>query len=194
MFGMNATRKETNNFKKFEGYYLLVEEPSGSYKPVAVKEYPIESNLDNPPWPMLRFENHSAQTVFAARSAVELDEEQYASEDDDDQENQSPLLLDAPAEDVAASGFCSGSVAQNAMRQMGDNPAIVKMTARVHNVNNKREREHVELDIEEEQRVKRSKNYHIYPMVFQKSGYCENCNLKFEDYSLVRLFALTIST
>ena len=67
MFGRNGTRRDSN-FRKFAGPYLLVEEPSGAYKPISVKEYSTIYDSSNPPWPKLRFEFHSSQSVFALKS------------------------------------------------------------------------------------------------------------------------------
>lgn len=194
MFGMGF---KPSNLKKFTTPYILIEEPSMMFKPIAVREYPFPESLSRPPWPIIYLDGPSKNTAFAPRS---LDESNFASSseganDEGNIENhQMPIHnLHQEGKNQAASGYFSGSVAQNINRNVSQNPIIAKMSMRVNNngekmpnANNKREREEeAAVDIEELSRVKRKKNYHVYPMVLQKAGFCENCNTKYDDYSEV---------
>lgn len=196
-FGIN--QKKSSNFKVLDELYLLIEEPSGQYKPISVKEYPQVYDREDPSFPIMRFGKHSRQTVFAPKSTMSPEEElsSWNRDQDEDLENVPPEqaeLLVGGKLDRNASGFLSGSVAQNAARNVKDNPILAKMISQraPKNANNKRPRETDvgagidEEALEEAARAKRMKQYHVYPMIFQKSGFCENCNVKYDDYSRVR--------
>jgi hypothetical protein len=181
MFGRNGS--SAVNLKQFSGYFFSCEETSGNYKPVAAKEYNQQEYLakpNYPKWPALRLTRHSRNSVFAPYSeGASLESSEHSS----DVENQELAL--GHNESANPSGFFSGSVAQNTMRTIHNNPILAKMAQRV-NLGKKRVREEVDEDqIEADAQAKRRKNYHVYPMVFQKSGFCENCNLKYDDYRSV---------
>lgn len=160
-----SSKTSQSIFKEFTGPYLLIEEMSGSFRPVVSVEYPADYNPVEPPWPVLK-----DKTAFGKRATIEEEES----------EDQKENVFQPLQKSLVASGFFSGSAAQTALRQVSDNPALSKLTSRIGR--SKRDRE---IDPEENEKLKRSKMYHVYPMVLQSKGFCENCCTKYEDYQKV---------
>lgn len=180
---MNVGNKiSQRGFKDFKGYYILVEEPSGAYRPIVMKEFEQPDDPAEPPWPVIRYLNRSNHTAFAAPSVRDVDFKQVSSQDMDQENNNNEVTVEQ-----AASGFFSGSVAQAAMRDIAENPVLAKISIRSVM---KRDRE---TEFEELERVKRKKTYHVYPMILQKGGFCENCNTKYDNYDAVNSFLILAS-
>ena len=188
LFGVNQAK--TSTFKALNQLYLLIDDPSGNYKPITVKEYPAAHDVNDPPYPIIRYQNHSRQTVFAPKSTTTPDEETSSWNDLDENAENQPPEQESQNVERNASGFLSGSIAQTAIRNLQDNPVLAKIAQRsAKNTNIKRVRNDDEEEaIEEAARAKRLKQYHVYPMIFQKGGFCENCNAKYDDYSRVCFF------
>ncbi|KAJ2997468.1 hypothetical protein HDV02_005509 [Globomyces sp. JEL0801] len=137
IFGVSTHRSHPSNLKSFKGKilgnliagpYLLVEEPSGTYKPIAIKEYTTPEDLDNPPWPMIHFGTHSPYTAFAIGSGN--DDTEHSSDPVENQENVNPL-----GENSNASGLISGSIVSIFSRTASENPSLRGLTNREINPN-----------------------------------------------------------
>jgi hypothetical protein len=171
MFGL-STNRISSNFKSFKGYYVLVEDPSGTYKPVVCKEFSRDYDPERPPWPIIYYGNHASHTVFALPSQSVQDPTEKSSDD----------IVEPHTKESAASGLISGSAASMMARNPGENPVIANMAQRTAEQVQKRNRES-ESDFPSKKNPQGQK---VNPaLIPAKSGYCENCNVKFDDYQKV---------
>jgi hypothetical protein len=187
IFGL-PTNRNTAALKTFKGYYLIVEEPSGSYRPIVMKEYDRNSDLKNPPWPVMHLKNHSAHTVFALPTQIGEDRTEKSSAESENDKNS--ILT----KDSNASGLVSGSITSIANRlPMGENAIISNMSNRIHDpIGIKRNRA---MSDENDLPAKKNRNLantkeikEKIPLIPAKAGYCENCVCKFDDYYKVFIF------
>jgi hypothetical protein len=172
MFGLPTNRISTN-FKPYKGYYLTVEEPSGTYKPIITKEFPKPVDEEKP-WPKMHIHTHSRHTVFAPPTE-NGDHNDYESSSEQCESH------DILVRDSNASGLISGSTASVMKRQIGDNRVLHNISLRIETSSKKRAHE-----IEQEKHKKRQRR-NVFAMQKDKPGYCENCNVKYEDYQDVSL-------
>lgn len=179
MFGL-ATNRSSGTFKKFKGYYLLVEELSGSFKPVMAKEYDRDIDHDHPPWPIIHFDNHSKYTVFAPLSDSITESQDSASGESE-----------AKPENSAASGLVSGSAANLLTRTVSDNPALNSIVNRSAWGSSQKESSQTKRHREDtmESSTKRTKTEEK-EIGLPKPGYCENCTMKYDDYKHVHNHSL----
>ena len=164
LFGLSTTTTGSKGTKKyFTGNYVLVEELSGKYQPICCEDYGSGSEIK---WPMLRFENHSAYTVFAPRTTDEADEI-------NDENNADPRLMDSNASGVhsavpGSNAFSTASRLSNAsgtvIKQLNQKLPIPILPVRMQR------------DPTDEDELS---------SVRDKSGYCENCKEKYKSYSEV---------
>jgi hypothetical protein len=172
MFGVSTNKKSTN-YTAFKGYYILVEEPSGAYKPVIAAEYPKDSDLNDPPWPVMRFGNHSSVSVFAPPSENSCGKSENSSSD--------ARMYSLALQNSNASGINSavtGSVASTTSRGVAaldshNSLALSYRTLTPIAPTNKKTRE---LSTAEAK----------VSSIREKPGFCENCNVKYSKYIEVR--------
>jgi hypothetical protein len=172
IFGLSTNRTSTN-FKAFKGYYLLIEDPSGAYKPIILKEFGKEYDHDHPPWPVIHYENHASHSVFALPSHSAHDPTEKSTEEIPCE----PLTIES-----AASGLISGSIASVMARNPVDNPAIASLAQRTADQIGKRIRDSDDKYPSKKDTRGQKINVNLIPA---KAGYCENCNMKFDDYQKV---------
>lgn len=67
VFGPSTSKRGEHqgpNFVRFSSHYVFVEDVTGTYRPIVVKEYPkVNQNKHTPPWPTLR-KNKTGKSPF----------------------------------------------------------------------------------------------------------------------------------
>lgn len=173
-------------FKAFTNKYLLVEELSGSYKPIYTKEYPAEDEECTPLYPKLH-RTTKIPFVIAATSCVE----EMATNGEHDSGDNPPEEVDDAADPLefgadnnysTASGLISGSMT-----------ALVRAQANRNDVNklNKKNFEpratvSTKPIVQKKSKVSRGIPQNVSAF-FSKGGYCENCSAKYDDFYEVYL-------
>ena len=181
IFGL-PTNRNHSALKPFKGYYFIVEEPSGAYRPIIMKEWDRNVDLKNPPWPIMHFKNHSQHTVFALPTQAGEDGTEKSSLESESDKN-SMLTKDSNA-----SGLVSGSITSIANRTpLGDNAIISNMANMIHDPTgskrNRRSSDENDIPAKKDRNsLDRKEAKEKLALIPAKSGYCENCLCKFDDY------------
>lgn len=224
IFGPSTSRdrgKKSGCKVQFKGNFILIEENSGKFKPVAVKEFEKES------WPTLQFGNSIGKCAFIKESKKGVTEDDKSDEDEAEKQdtfdyyrkkisemlqdksvnvpeiegdekylnmNSAPLKEMQEFEDYArakldlyekfkqnpttvfqnsaASGLVSGSVAAQALkRDMSKDPRVAYLGTRV-------------VSLVKESKAKTDLVERSVPgkSFYNRPGYCENCNVKYNRF------------
>ena len=206
MFGVctsGETEKAKSNFQFFEGYYLLVEDFTARFKPVAACEYDIpQDDSVVPPWPTIHYDSHTSRSVFDPRP-VENVEPRRSVRERQGVITPAPTVRDGTTNShqaVAsfASGIVSGSVANlKPRRDLRLDPRIARMDNRVVAkiplqaadtdsalTNNIAPNPPDATVAAQPNVVKKSKKPKIIGMAFyNREGYCENCNVTYKQFA-----------
>ncbi|KAJ3178514.1 hypothetical protein HDU87_003589 [Geranomyces variabilis] len=213
LYGISTTRDAEHQkvkYRVFKERYLIIEDIAEAYRPIMVKEYHEAENPADPPWPVmslkdrpggcpfLRYpatEPHNAPSSAALANGEDCDMPPTIRLEDTvtgDHASESDAAKDAPTEQPsnphhrvsAASGLVSMSAAvpqrlaaikTAAVKQLDKRELAVKPGRKARPGSAKQEGLKAE--------ARRRDHRVVGKAFYTRSGYCENCNLKYELFT-----------
>lgn len=200
---LQTTKPNSKHFQSFKHRYLLVEEISGRFKPIYTKEYLPEEGREYPRYPKLHIKT---KVPFQLASTSDDDDD-----DDNDADNEDQHQLDDVNDEIediegeikeielqesnahqsqdrkvysTASGLISGSVTtlvrpglhSTQVQKLEEKSFHPKQSMAIQTLSIKGTK------VPNKQTTLKSKNISAF---FSKSGYCENCIVKYDDFYTV---------
>ncbi|KNC97461.1 uncharacterized protein SPPG_07379 [Spizellomyces punctatus DAOM BR117] len=205
--------QEKAAFRAFKSRFVLVEDALELHKPILMKEYKEAKDPKNPPWPIIFFKDRQGRCAFVRYPSSASDDSSTSVSDRDGQDevtNAGPMALrlvdesDAHSSDTeendlqrqvalhrlhgvvasAASGLISGSTAvlpkreplkDAKMTQLGQRELVVHPRNKPH-IQKRRDRKRPQETLRRDHRIAGKAFYN-------RPGYCENCNIKYDVFA-----------
>ncbi|TPX68739.1 hypothetical protein SpCBS45565_g02918 [Spizellomyces sp. 'palustris'] len=205
--------QEKAAFRAFKGRFVLVEDVLELHKPILIKEYKEAKDPKNPPWPIIFFKDRQGRCAFVRYPSSTSDDSSTSASDrggQDEVTNAGPMALrlvdesDAHSNDTeendlqkqvalhrlhgvvasAASGLISGSTAvlpkreplkDAKMTQLGQRELVVHPRNKPH-IQKRRDRKRPQETPRRDHRIAGKAFYN-------RPGYCENCNIKYDVFA-----------
>ncbi|KAJ3166256.1 hypothetical protein HDU88_003480 [Geranomyces variabilis] len=213
LYGISTTRDAEHqklNYRVFKERYLIIEDVAEAYRPIMVKEYHEAENPADPPWPVmalkdrpggcpfLRYpetEPHNAPSSAAPVNADDCDMPPTIRLEDTvtgDHASESDAAKDAPTEQPsnphhrvsAASGLVSMSAAVPQRLAASKTAAVKQLDKRELAVKPGRKARPGSAKQDGKKAEARRRDHRVVGKAFYtRSGYCENCNLKYEVFT-----------